>query len=349
MRNKAVGHSGSQWGVWVIGLIIFLALPLWLPDTYLGLVNRIGVSIIVVLGLQILTGYCGLISLGHAGFMAVGAFSASLICMELGWSFWPALVCGALISGVVGVLFGLTTWKIGGFYLVVATLAAGIILPEVIDGGFLPWLGLSGFGVSMPSPTIGGITLDSTAEIFFLIVFFVLLAIFFTMNITRTRWGRIFKAIRDNEMVAKIEGVNIFSYKLVAFFISCVLVGIGGALWAISIHSVTTSQFPFMESIWYLGMLIVGGMGGGVGAVVCGAVVLRGVDYIVSMVLLPWLESMVYIGALPGTLIMHVVGINPLVISCIIMTFMIIAPKGVAEWGNKFQLFYRMWPISRSY
>ncbi|MBM3167406.1 MAG: branched-chain amino acid ABC transporter permease, partial [Chloroflexi bacterium] len=230
-QDMAILRTRLQWILLVVGLVILFTAPLYLPGRWLNLMNLIGISLIAVLGLNILTGYCGQISLGQAAFMAVGAYTSGVLTAKLGWSFWAALPCAAISAGIIGVIFGLPSLRVKGFYLAMATLAAQFIIPALIAH---PLEGIT-HGVRsliVPVPKVGGVAFTSPAQMYCIIIPIVALMTFFAKNIVRTGVGRAFIAIRDNELAAEVQGVNVFAYKLLAFFICSVYAGIAGSLWA---------------------------------------------------------------------------------------------------------------------
>ena len=256
-QEMAILSSKRQWG-WVAALLVFLfACPLFLSDRMLTILTTMGIAVVSVHGLNILTGYCGQISIGHSGFMAVGGYTSAILCAKLGWPFWAALPCGALAAGVAGLLFGLPSLKIKGFYLIMATIAAQFIIIWII----IQLRSITGGtdGLLVPKPVIGGISLSSKTSYYYLVMVFVVLATITAHNIVRTRAGRAFIAIRDNELAAEVMGVSLWTYKLQAFFIGCIYAGVAGSLLIHYVRFASIEQFPFWDSVWYLGMLIVEG------------------------------------------------------------------------------------------
>jgi len=319
----------------LIALLVFLfTCPLFFDDRILTVLTIIGISIISVHGLNILTGYCNQISMGHAGFMAVGAYTSALLTAKLGFSFWAALPCAALAAGIVGILFGLPSLRIKGFYLIMATIAAHFIIIWVI----LQLHGVTGGadGLAVPRPEIGGFVFKSKSSYFYLVMIIACLATYLAKNIIRTRAGRAFIAIRDNELAAEVMGVNLWTYKLQAFFIGCVFAGVAGSLLVHYVAFATTDQFPFMNSVWYLGMLIVGGMGSTAGAIF-GAVFLKLLDELV-IVVGPILAATVAPQAAASLgLIMR---------GLVIILFLIFEPRGLAHRWQMVKSYYRLWPFS---
>jgi branched-chain amino acid transport system permease protein len=333
-QDMAIFRTRTHWLLLLAFLAFLFTCPLYFGDRILTIMTIIGITVITVLGLSILTGYCNQISIGHAGFMAVGAYASGILCARLGWSFWAALPCAGLSAGMVGVLFGLPSLKIKGFYLIMATIAAQFIIIwfilqfRNITGG--------GDGLAVPPPEIFGFVLKSKGSYFYLVMIIACLATFAAKNIVRTRAGRAFIAIRDNELAAEVMGVNLWTYKLLAFFIGCVYAGVAGSLLVHYVAFASVDQFPFMNSVWYLGMLIVGGMGSTVGAIL-GAVSLKLLDELVTIVG-PVLSTAVAPQAAASlSLIMR---------GLIIIIFLIFEPRGLAHRWQMIKAYYRLWPFS---
>ena len=333
-QDMAIFRTKPQWGILFVLLIVLLTCPLFLSDRMLTLLTMIGIAIISVHGLNILTGYCGQISIGHVGFMAVGAYVSAVLTAKLGWSFWTALPCAALAAGIVGLIFGLPSLKIKGFYLIMATIAAHFIIIWFI----LQLQNITGGadGLAVPKPKIGSIVLKSKTNYFYLVMAFTALATLLAKNIVRTRAGRAFVAIRDNDLAAEVMGISLWSYKLQAFFIGCVYAGVAGVLLVHYYGFASVDQFPFMDSVWYLGMLIVGGMGSITGAIF-GAIALKLLDEMVTIVG-PILSAAVAAQAAASlALITH---------GLIIILFLIFEPRGLAHRWGMIKAYFRLWPFS---
>ncbi len=306
-----------------------------MSDRVLTIVTMIGIAIISVHGLNILTGYCGQISMGHVGFMAVGAYVSAILTAKLGWPFWCALPCAALAAGMAGLVFGLPSLKIRGFYLIMATLAAHFIIIWII----LQLRSITGGpdGMAVPKPRIGSLVIDSKARYYYLVMVVACLATYIAVNITRTRAGRAFVAIRDNDLAAEVMGINLFIYKLQAFFIGCLYAGVAGALLVHYYGFASVDQFPFMDSVWYLGMLIVGGMGSIAGAVL-GAVALKLLDELVT-IMGPVLAAAVAAQAAASLALMAR--------GLVIILFLIFEPRGLVHLWGVVKAYVRLWPFSR--
>jgi branched-chain amino acid transport system permease protein len=336
-QDMAIFRTRTQWLLLLAFLVLLFALPVYASHRVLTISTIIGITIISVLGLQILTGYCGQISLGHAGFMAVGGYVSAILTAKLGWPFWAALPCAGLSAGLVGIIFGLPSLKIKGFYLIMATVAAHFIIIWLV----LQFYDVTGGadGMSVPRPAIGSFVFYSKASYFYLVMVITCLAIYVAKNIIRTRAGRAFVAIRDNDLAAEVMGVNLWIYKLTAFFIGCVFAGVSGALLIHYYGFVSTDNFPFMNSVWYLGMIIVGGMGSITG-VIFGVVSLKLLDEAVT-VFGPMLAAI-----FPAIAAQAAASLGLIMRGLVIIIFLIFEPRGLVHRWEIVKSYYRRWPFS---
>jgi branched-chain amino acid transport system permease protein len=333
-QDMAIVRTRAQWALLLAFLVLLFTCPLFLNDRMLTIMTITGITIISVHGLSILSGYCEQISLGHVAFMAVGAYTSAVLCARLGWPFWIALPCAALAAGLVGTIFGLPSLRVKGLYLIVATVAAYFIIIWVViqlrdvTGG--------ADGMPVPRPEIGSFVLKSKSSWYYLVITIACVATFLAQNLVRTRVGRAFIAIRDNELAAEVMGVNLWAYKLLAFFIGCVYAGVAGALVVHYYAFASPTQFPFFDSVWYLGMLIVGGMGSTTGAIF-GAISLRLLDEVVTIVG-PILSAVVAPQAAASLALMSR--------GVVIILFLIFEPRGLAHRWESIKAYYRLWPFS---
>jgi branched-chain amino acid transport system permease protein len=266
--------------------------------------------------------------------MAVGAYASAILTAKLGWPFWAALPCAALTAGVAGLIFGLPSLKIKGFYLIMATIAAHFIIIWLI----LQLRNITGGadGLAVPKPKIGSFVFKSKASYFYLVMVITCLATLVAKNIIRTRAGRAFVAIRDNDLAAEVMGISLWSYKLQAFFIGCVFAGVAGVLLVHYYAFASVDQFLFMDSVWYLGMLIVGGMGSTIGAIL-GAVSLKLLDELVILVGPILSKAVAAQAAASLALITH---------GSVIILFLIFEPRGLAHLWAIIKAYFRLWPFS---
>ncbi|MCJ7514658.1 MAG: branched-chain amino acid ABC transporter permease [Dehalococcoidia bacterium] len=336
-RDMAVLRTKTHWAFFIGFLVLVFTAPLYLRSDWLSVFNLIGITIIAVTGLNILIGYCGQLSIGHAGFMAVGAYTTGILTGELGWPFPVGLLCAGLSAGLIGIIFGLPSVRVKGFYLAITTIAAQFIIIWVINhwtpvtGGFV--------GMDVPRASIFGFVFRTEASQFYLIMVIVALCIFLAKNLARGRVGRAFIAVRDNDLAAEVMGINLLYYKLLAFFIGCFLAGIAGALFAHWTGFLNGENFTLTDSILYIGMVIIGGLGTTIGPIL-GVVVIRllqqGIIYIS-----PFIEN-----AIPSLSTGFTTGLGPMVFGLAIILFLILEPRGLAHRWALFKAAYRLWPFS---
>lgn len=333
----AIVRTKTQWGLLIALLIVLFAGPLYLNNYWMGIVNLIGIIIISATGLNILVGYCGQLSIGHAGFMAVGAYTSAILSGKFGVPFPLAFLCSGLMAGGIGLIFGIPSMRVKGFYLAITSIAAQFIILWVINH----WTGLTGGfnGLSVPYASIGGFVFNTEAKQFYLIIGITVICIFLAKNMARTRIGRAFIAIRDNDLAAEVMGINLFYYKMLAFFIGCFMAGIAGSLLAHYYGSISTDNFSFMNSILYVGMIIIGGLGTTLGPIL-GVSAIQLLQVLVTR-MTPALQD-----TFPSMPSGFATGIAPMVFGLVIILFLILEPRGIAHRWNLFKASYRLWPFS---
>ena len=336
-KDMAIFRTKTHWALLFALLFFVFTSPLYLSNHWLSIANLIGITIIVVTGLNILTGYCGQLSIGQAGFVAVGAYTSAVLTGRFELPFLVGLICAGLAAGLIGVLFGIPSFKARGFYLAISTIAAQFIIIFVINH----WTSLTGgfVGISVPPASIGGIVFTSQSSLFYLIMTVTVVVVYLAKNLVRTRVGRAFVAIRDNDLAAEVMGINLFQYKLIAFFIGCFLAGIAGSLFAHWVGYVNAENFTFMDSILYIGMMIIGGLGATIGPIF-GVIFIRMLQQGVTFIS-PVLEGS--FSSLPAG---FTTGIGPMVFGLVIVLFLILEPRGLAHRWELFKASYRLWPFS---
>lgn len=253
-----------------IALLILFCIPLVAGNYLVYLFNFVFIAVIAVLGLNVVTGYAGLISLGQGALLAVGAYSAAILGGH-GLPFWLGIPLAGVATGFVGLLVGLPSLRIEGLYLAIATLAFHMITLYVISHGG----GITGGveGLNLAHPALGGFVFDTPQRFYYLAGFLAVFFIFLTVNLVRSRVGRALIAVRDRDVVASTLGINNDHYKLMAFGISAFYAGVAGSLYGYLVNVVTPDHFGIDVSIQYLAMLISGGIGTVEGAIL-GAVFL---------------------------------------------------------------------------
>jgi branched-chain amino acid transport system permease protein len=333
-QDMAIVRTKLQWVLLIVFIAFLLTFPLFMAGQYIYLAIYMGVGVIAALGLNILTGYCGQISIGQSAFMAVGAFSAGLLIRDTGVPFWAAIPISGIVAGLSGLVFGIPSLRIKGLYLALATLAAQFIILFVIVHGFK-----AGTGVYIPAPTLGGITFNTDRSYYYIVIVIAIIVTFLAKNIVRSNVGRAFIAIRDNDIAAEVMGINIFRYKLLAFFIGCFFAGVAGCLWATYLGLATTESYTLLESIWLLGMCVVGGLGSISGTII-GVIALRLIDYGVQLV------GPALAGAIPALSANLLSALQVVVFGIVLLLFLMFEPRGLAHRWEIFKASYRMHPWS---
>jgi len=333
-EDMAIVRTRLQWVLLIGFIVLLLTLPLFIAPRYIYLAIFMGVGVIAALGLNILTGYCGQISIGQSVFMAVGAFSAGLLMSKTGVPFWATIPISGIVAGLSGLVFGIPSLRIKGLYLALATLAAQFIIAFFITNVLK-----AGSGVAIRPPTLGGITFNTDRSFYYIVIVIAIIFTFFAKSIVRSNVGRAFIAIRDNDIAAEVMGINIFRYKLLAFFIGCFFAGVAGCLWATYSGLATMDSYSLTESIWLLGMCVIGGLGS-VSGTIMGVVAFRGIQYLVQQ-LSPDLGI-----AFPSLSSNIVSAFNILILGLVILLFLMFEPRGLAHRWEIVKTAYRMHPWS---
>lgn len=334
----AVLRTKTHWAM-MLGLFMVLAiLPLVLSRDLLNVINIMLIVMIAVQGLNIVTGYCGQINFGQAAFMAVGAYSSALLMNHFGLSFWLCLPAAGIMATLVGILFGLPSVRVKGLYLALVTIAAHFIIIYIIE---TPLQSLTGgqWALRTSAPKLWGITFDTQRELFYLITGITVLMTFFAKNLARTKVGRNLVAVRDNDIAAEVMGINIFRTKALAFGICSFYAGVAGSLWAHYLRAFTTTDFSLMQSIWFVGMMIVGGMGTSLGPIL-GTLFITLLDQLVLR------STPVMIAMLPVLTAGQISSIAMFAFAIVIMVFLVWEPRGLAHRWQIFKTFYRLWPFA---
>ena len=242
--------------------LFLLAFPFILSNQYLLTVAiKIGIYSILALGLNVLTGYTGLVSLGHAGFVAIGAYTSAILSMKAGLPFFPSVLLGMLLAGVIGVVLGLPSLRVTGTYLSIITLGFGEIMKMIL----MNWQSVTGgtLGIkNIPKPRIFGMELTvQNYGLYYLALFFLILVSIFCFFLVRSKTGRALRGIKGDELASVMMGVNVNFYKILAMVISAMICALGGSLCARLIGYVDPNTFNFDVSTMILSIVILGGMG----------------------------------------------------------------------------------------
>ncbi|HXF46256.1 MAG TPA: branched-chain amino acid ABC transporter permease [Burkholderiaceae bacterium] len=331
-QDIALTQHGGQRFWYGLLLVALVAAPLWLSEYMLSQLVFVAIYGIVGLGLMLLTGYTGQVSLGHAAFMAVGAYTHTLL-VAAGSPFLLALALAATLAAAVGVIVGLPALRVRGIYLAIATMAFGFIVEEVAAR----WESVTGgnSGLQVPTPAIAGFKFDTTAALYYLCLTFTVLATLAVLNLLRSPTGRAFVAIRDSEISAQSMGISAARYKTVAFAISAFLTGVAGALYAHQIRFITPEQFTILQSIELLLMIVIGGLGSIHGAFFGAAFI------IVLPQFVSWIKDF-----LPEALA-NATGLKPVIFGAVMILVVLLEPYGMYGRWLKIRTYFQLFPLYR--
>jgi branched-chain amino acid transport system permease protein len=329
----------ARYGLAGLLVVVFGIVPALASEYAISVLNLVGIASIGAIGLNLLVGSAGQISLGQGGFMAIGAYTAALFALRLEAPFWIALPAAGLTTAAVGCLFGIPSLRVKGLYLATATLAAQFIIEwNLLHSGWLTGQGAQGALVIEPA-AIGPWVLETERRKYFLIMAVALLATVVARNLSRTYLGRAFVAIRDQDVAAETMGVNIFRYKLLAFAVSSFYAGVTGAMWAYYTQVVSYEHFLISTSIDYLAMIIIGGLGSVPGSIL-------GAAFITLMPagIRDGLEVLKRLG-LPGTL-GNFSYAREIIFGLVIVLFLIFEPEGLYRMWRRTKDYFRLWPFA---
>ncbi|MFC1821467.1 branched-chain amino acid ABC transporter permease [Thermodesulfobacteriota bacterium] len=335
-QDSALVRTKYRWTLLILLFVLMFGFfPLMASDYILDVAINIAITAIAVLGLQIITGFAGQMSIGHAALMAVGAYVSGMLSLHYGLSFWITMPIAALSSGMIGIMVGIPALRIRGFYIAVTTLAAHHIIMWCILHGDKYTNAIS--GLSTEEVGIGNFLFDNEFKFYYLAMAFLVIIVFLTNNMMRSRVGRAMLAVRDNDLAAEFMGINIFRSKLTAFFLSSIYAGIAGALLAHYQGIISVEQFTLMDSVWMIGMIIIGGPT--ITGAIMGVVFLK-VLAIMVLFLAPWFGSLV-----PAFAASAVSGFMQMFFGAVIILFLIFEPRGLAHRWQIFLSTFRLWPF----
>ncbi len=330
----------ARWTVAAIVLLFAVILPLSLHEYYLSIINLSLIAIVGALGLNILVGYTGQISVGHAAFMSVGAYTAANLAVHLHLPFWVTLPAGGLMAAFVGAIVGIPSLRIKGLYLAIATLAGQLIIEWVIN--HTPAIsGGAQASIEVPRPTFMGHDMKTQGQLYYFLLFFAVLATLATLNLVRSRIGRAFVAIRDQDIAAEIIGINIFRYKLLSFAISSFYAGVCGVLYTYYFGIANYEAFQIGVSIDYLAMIIIGGLGSVLGTIF-GAIFVTMLPIVLRLTMEP-------LGGLffdAGELSSIIASTRLILFGCLIIFFLVVEPEGLNRLWRNIRNYFRVWPFS---
>jgi branched-chain amino acid transport system permease protein len=315
-------------------------------DSYVILIAcQMGIMLIAVTGVNVVIGYTGLMSLGHAAFVAIGAYVVVIVHNTAG-GFIPeaaltlvAIPVAVAVSALIGVIVGLPSLRVKGLYLAVATLSANFIVIFLIEQDvFAPWTGGMN-GINTPTPNLLGWEMETRRELFVLIAALAVLSLLAAQNLFRTRVGRAFIAIRDRDYSAEILGIPLYRYKLMSFAISAAYCGLAGALFAYFYARILPEQFELDLSLMLVAAIIVGGMGRTMGPVF-GVIVIVMVPEVIT----------VLFGAIAGggaELAQIRAPVQEIAFGALIVGFLLFEPFGITHITDRALRALNRWPFAR--
>jgi branched-chain amino acid transport system permease protein len=272
--------------------------------------------------------------------MSVGAYTAANLANRLG-SPWPMnLLAGGLMAALVGAIVGIPSLRIKGLYLAIATLAGQLIIEWTINHVTFISGGVQA-SIEVARPRLGPLVLDTQRDMYYFLLVFVVLAIIGTMNLMRSRVGRAFIAIRDQDIAAEIIGINIFRYKLLAFAISSFYAGVTGVLYTYFLGIANYEQFQIGVSIDYLAMIIIGGLGSVLGSIF-GAIFVTLLPIVIRYVM----EAFGGIFFRPETVLNLIPNLRLMMFGALIIFFLIVEPEGLNRLWRNIRSYFRVWPFA---
>jgi branched-chain amino acid transport system permease protein len=333
-------RTGPQRIAFAVLLLALVAFPFVASTYVVGLAITVAITVVAVAGLQITVGMAGLLNLGQSAFVGVGAFTAAALYANHGVPMLPAIAGAGLASGVVSIVFSLPAIRIRGLYLALTTIAAQVVFPVVVLRLPAGWFGGSA-GIGIDRVQLFGLAVETPSSFYFVALGVMGAMLLIAFNLQRSHVGLAFRAIRDNDIASSVLGVQLGKYKIMAFFAGAVFAGVAGGLYAFYIRYVTTDQFTIWLSIWYLGMLIVGGLGGPLGAIL-GTLAVTLLQEVIH-----WSGNrmMAAMPQLSGGVIFSVTNI---VLGAAIVYMLIREPRGLDHRWNVLKSAYRIWPYPRA-
>jgi len=345
----------------ILMVVLLACFPLmvrmeWVSGEWLSIAYTINYYILAALGVQLLIGYCGQITLGHAAFVAVGAYASSMMVLFIPWpqvfvdaglAYPISMICAGILAGLWSVLFGLPSARVKGFYLIMTTMAAQWITVPLVITQYVSQIGGRGHYFSLPPGTIklGPWVIDTDEKIYYLSVVLVALCLLAMGNIARSKLGRAWVAIRDNDIAAETMGVNIVWYKLLAFFVAGFFAGIAGSFYISALSFVSPEHYEWFYSLLWVGIILIGGVGSIQGVVFGSAFVVLVFKVLeVSVLFLQGTVMEAYPSLAVMTTKIHF--FKESAFGLAIIFFLIYEPNGLAYRYWQLKNYFNLWPFS---
>ncbi len=330
-------------------LITFVVIPLMLPEYWISVATMVGYTAMGALGVQLLIGYTGLITLGHSAFIAVGAYTSTMLVLQFPWpqvlvdaglAYPISILAAGIVAGLWSVLFGLPSAKVKGFYLILTTMAAQFITVDFILTQYVSQIGGRGQAFSLPPGTIkiGPWVIENEVRVYYVMAVMLTLMVIVLANLLRSKPGRAWVAIRDNDIAAEALGINIVWYKLLSFFVAGFMAGMAGAFWVCNTAALSPEHFTWGWSLWLVGVILIGGVGSIHGAIF-GSIFMVIVMELLQMVVIP-------MGDYYPELLMGFTYIKDMAFGLAICGFLIYEPNGLAYRWWQAKNYFNLWPFS---
>ena len=333
--------------------IVFIGIPLLAlspeGEYWVSVATMVGYTAMGALGVQLLIGFAGLLTLGHAAFIAVGAYTSTMLVLQFPWpqfivdwglAYPISIVAAGVAAGLWSVLFGLPSARVKGFYLILTTMGAQFITVDFVLTQYVSQIGGRGQAFSLPPGTIkiGPWVIESDVQIYYVMAVLLTLMVIVFANLVRSKPGRAWVAIRDNDIAAEALGINIVWYKLLAFFVAGFMAGVAGAFWVSNTAALSPEHFPWSWSLWLVGVILIGGVGSIQGAIF-GSIFMVVIMELLQLAVLPIAEYFPQV-------LMNFSYIKDMAFGLAICAFLIYEPNGLAYRWWQAKNYFNLWPFS---
>ena len=333
--------------------IVFIGIPSLAispeGEYWVSVATMVGYTAMGALGVQLLIGFTGLLTLGHAAFIAVGAYTSTMLVLQFPWpqfivdwglAYPISIVAAGVAAGLWSVLFGLPSARVKGFYLILTTMGAQFITVDFVLTQYVSQIGGRGQAFSLPPGTIkiGPWVIESDVQIYYVMAVLLTLMVIVFANLIRSKPGRAWIAIRDNDIAAEALGINIVWYKLLAFFVAGFMAGVAGAFWVSNTAALSPEHFPWGWSLWLVGVILIGGVGSIQGAIF-GSIFMVVIMELLQLAVLPIAEYFPQV-------LMNFSYIKDMAFGLAICAFLIYEPNGLAYRWWQAKNYFNLWPFS---
>jgi branched-chain amino acid transport system permease protein len=343
-------------GKMLVMIALLLSFPYLVDSQWLSVAYTINYYVLAALGVQLLVGYCGQITLGHAAFVAVGGYCSSMMVLFLPWpqfmvdwglAYPISMVCAGFMAGLWSVLFGLPSARVKGFYLIMTTMAAQWITVPLVITQYVSQIGGRGQAFSLPEGTlaIGPWVIDNDISRYYWSVFLVAVCLIAMGNLIRSKIGRAWIAIRDNDIAAETMGVNIVGYKLLAFFVAGFFAGIAGSFYISALFFVSPEHYEWFYSLLWVGIILIGGVGS-IQGIVFGSAFVVVIFKLLEMGVLGISDILMTSYPEWAWMTTKIIFFKEAAFGLAIIFFLIYEPNGLAYRYWQIKNYFNLWPFS---